>query len=80
MIHQPWVGGLQGQTADIEIHAKEMIKTRDILYNILANHTGKTFDEIKKDCDRDYFLSAEEAKEYRLVDNILEKRIPTEKK
>jgi ATP-dependent Clp protease, protease subunit len=80
MIHQPWVGGLQGQTADIEIHAKEMIKTRDILYKILADHTGKTFDQIKKDCDRDYFLSAEEAKEYHLVDNILEKRIPTEKK
>ena len=80
MIHQPWVGGLQGQTTDIEIHAKEMIKTRDILYKILAEHTGKTFDQITKDCDRDYFLSAEEAKEYHLVDNILEKRIPTEKK
>lgn len=74
MIHQPWVGGLQGQTTDIEIHAKEMIKTRDTLYGILANHTGKTIEQITKDCDRDYFLSAEEAKVYNLIDNILEKR------
>ncbi|MHB1686151.1 MAG: ATP-dependent Clp endopeptidase proteolytic subunit ClpP [Ignavibacteriaceae bacterium] len=80
MIHQPWVGGLQGQTTDIEIHAREMIKTRDTLYNILSNHTGKTYEQIAKDCDRDYFLSAEEAKEYKLVDNILEKRIPLNKK
>jgi ATP-dependent Clp protease, protease subunit len=80
MIHQPWVGGLQGQTTDIEIHAKEMIKTRDILYGILAKHTGKTSEEIAKDCDRDYFLSAEEAKAYNIVDNIFEKRIHEEKK
>jgi len=74
MIHQPWVGGLQGQTTDIEIHAKEMIKTRDTLYGILSAHTGKTIEQITKDCDRDYFLSAEEAKTYNLIDNILEKR------
>ena len=74
MIHQPWVGGLQGQTTDIEIHAKEMIKTRDTLYRILAAHTGKTIEEITKDCDRDYFLSAEDAKTYNIIDNILEKR------
>jgi len=80
MIHQPWVGGLQGQTTDIEIHAREMIKTRDTLYNILSVHTGKTYEQIAKDCDRDYFLSSEEAKEYKLVDNILEKRIPLNKK
>ncbi|MHB8337918.1 MAG: ATP-dependent Clp endopeptidase proteolytic subunit ClpP [Ignavibacteriaceae bacterium] len=79
MIHQPWVGGLQGQTTDIEIHAREMIKTRDTLYTILANHTGKTYDQIAKDCDRDYFLSSEEAKEYKLIDNVLEKRIPLDK-
>lgn len=74
MIHQPWVGGLQGQTTDIEIHAKEMIKTRDTLYGILSDHTGKSVEQITKDCDRDYFLSAEEAKTYNLIDNILEKR------
>ena len=65
LIHQPWVGGLQGQTTDIEIHAKEMIKTRDTLYKILSDHTGKSYDQIAKDCDRDYFLTAEEAKEYK---------------
>jgi ATP-dependent Clp protease protease subunit len=74
MIHQPWVGGLQGQTSDIEIHAKEMLKTRDTLYKILAEHTGKSVEQITKDCDRDYFLSSQEAKEYRLIDNIIEKR------
>ena len=80
MIHQPWIGGLQGQTTDIEIHAREMLKTRDSLYNILAKHTGKTIEQITKDCDRDYFLTADEAKEYKLIDNVLETRIPAEKK
>jgi ATP-dependent Clp protease, protease subunit len=74
LIHQPWVGGLQGQTTDIEIHAKEMIKTRDTLYNILAQHTGKPYEQILKDCDRDHFLTAEEAKEYNLIDTILAHR------
>jgi ATP-dependent Clp protease protease subunit len=69
MIHQPWVGGLQGQTTDIEIHAKEMIKTRETLYKILVEHTGKSMDQITKDCDRDYFLTPDEAKEYKLIDN-----------
>jgi ATP-dependent Clp protease, protease subunit len=80
MIHQPWIGGLQGQTTDIEIHAKEMLKTRDSLYKILARHTGKSIDQITKDCDRDYFLTSEEAKAYKLIDNVLETRIPVEKK
>ena len=80
MIHQPWVGGLQGQTTDIEIHAKEMLKTRDTLYNILVKHTGKTIEQIAKDCDRDYFLTSAEAKEYHLIDNILETRSTPDKK
>ena len=80
MIHQPWVGGLQGQTSDIEIHAKEMVKTRDTLYNILAEHTGKTNEQLMKDCDRDYFLTADEAKEYNLIDNIFIKRASLDKK
>jgi len=79
MIHQPWVGGLQGQTTDIEIHAKEMVKTRDTLYNILAKHTGKSLNEIAKDSDRDYYLSAEEAKKYKLIDNVYVKRGGIEK-
>jgi ATP-dependent Clp protease protease subunit len=74
MIHQPWIGGLQGQTTDIEIHAKEMVKTRDKLYKILANHSGKTTEQIMKDCDRDYYLTAEEAVEYKLIDTVFEKR------
>lgn len=80
MIHQPWVGGLQGQTTDIEIHAKEMIKTRETLYKILVEHTGKSMDQITKDCDRDYFLTPDEAKEYKLIDNILAKRVSLDKK
>ena len=80
MIHQPWVGGLQGQTSDIEIHAKEMVKTRDTLYNILAEHTGKTNEQLMKDCDRDYFLTADEAKDYKLIDNIFIKRASLDKK
>lgn len=80
MIHQPWVGGLQGQTTDIEIHAKEMVKTRDTLYNILSEHTGKSYEEIYKDCERDHFLTADEAREYKLIDQILSKRVPLEKK
>jgi ATP-dependent Clp protease protease subunit len=74
MIHQPWIGGLQGQTTDIEIHAKEMVKTRDKLYKILANHTGKTTEEIMKDCDRDYYMTTPEAIEYKLIDQLLERR------
>ena len=77
MIHQPWVGGLQGQTTDIEIHAKEMIKTRETIFNILCEHTGKSFDQISKDCDRDYYLTAEEAIEYKLIDNVLVHRAST---
>lgn len=75
LIHQPWIGGLQGQTSDIEIHAREMLKTRDTLYQILADHTGKAVEQIAKDCDRDHYLTSEEAKEYKIIDNILEKRI-----
>ena len=74
MIHQPWVGGLQGQTTDIEIHAKEMIKTRDKLYKILANHTGKSTEQIMKDCDRDYYMTAAEAVDYKIIDKVHEKR------
>lgn len=80
MIHQPWIGGLQGQTTDIEIHAREMLKTRDTLYQILSKHTGKSIEQITKDCDRDYFLTSDEARDYKLIDNVLETRIPAEKK
>jgi ATP-dependent Clp protease protease subunit len=78
MIHQP-LGGTQGQATDIEIYTKEMLRTRDTLYNILAKHTGKDFDQIKKDSDRDNFMTPEEAKDYGLIDNILIKRIVDKK-
>jgi ATP-dependent Clp protease protease subunit len=78
MIHQP-LGGTQGQATDIEIYTKEMMRTRDTLYNILAKHTGKSFEQIRKDSDRDNFMSPDEAKDYGIIDNILTKRL-TEKK
>lgn len=70
MIHQPW-GGAQGQAVDIEIHAKELLRTRDRLNSLLAEYTGKGVEEIASDTDRDYYMSPEEAKEYGLVDDIL---------
>jgi ATP-dependent Clp protease protease subunit len=72
MIHQPH-GGVGGQVSDIEIQANEIIKTRHTLNEILASHTGKTTDEILKACDRDHYLTAEEAKSFGLVDDILTK-------
>ena len=76
MIHQPW-GGVGGQVSDIEIQANEILKTRDTLNQVLASHTGQEVEKIAEDTDRDFFLSAEEAKEYGLVDDILTKP-PTE--
>jgi ATP-dependent Clp protease protease subunit len=73
MIHQP-LGGAQGQASDIEIATKEMVKTRDQLNGILAKHTGKPVDQIVKDTDRNHWMTAEEAKAYGLVDEIIEKR------
>jgi len=69
MIHQPW-GGAQGQATDIEITAKQILKTRDKLNKILSKSTGKSLATIEKDVDRDYFMSAEEAKKYGIVDNV----------
>src|SRR5690242_3696274 len=73
MIHQP-LGGTQGQTTDIEIYTREMIKMKEQLNTILAKHTGKTLEQVDKDTDRNYFLSADEAKTYGLIDAIIEKR------
>jgi ATP-dependent Clp protease protease subunit len=73
MIHQP-LGGTQGQAIDIEIYTREMLKMRDQLNSILAKHTGKTMDQLLKDTDRNYFMSADEAKNYGLIDEIIEKR------
>lgn len=69
MIHQPY-GGVSGQVSDIEIQADEIIRNRDVINQILAKHTGKTSDQIAKDIDRDFFMTAEQAKEYGIVDEI----------
>jgi len=73
MIHQP-MGGFQGQASDIEIHAKEILFLREKLNQIMANHTGQPIERIAKDTDRDNFLSAEEAREYGLIDRVLSSR------
>jgi ATP-dependent Clp protease protease subunit len=74
MIHQP-LGGFQGQAADMEIHAKEMLETRDRLNKILALHTGQPVDKIKTDTDRDNFMDGADAIAYGLIDAMLEKRV-----
>lgn len=74
MIHQP-LGGAQGQATDIEIQAKEILKMKKLLNEILAKHSGQPVEKIQKDGDRDFFMDAMEAKEYGLVDNVMEKRV-----
>lgn len=74
LIHQPLAYGIQGQTTDIEIHAKDLLKVRDRLNGILAYHTGQPIERIAKDTDRDYILEAEDAKKYGLVDSIYHRR------
>ena len=74
MIHQPHVGGLEGQATDIEIHAREIVRVREEMNQILADHTGQSLEKIRIDTDRDFWLTAEEAKEYGVVDTVLEGR------
>ena len=73
MIHQPW-GGVQGQVSDIEIHTKELLLVKRKVNELLVNHTGQSLDKIEKDTDRNFFMSAEEAKEYGLIDDVFEKK------
>ncbi|MCC7463751.1 MAG: ATP-dependent Clp endopeptidase proteolytic subunit ClpP [Gammaproteobacteria bacterium] len=75
MIHQP-LGGFQGQAADMEIHAREMLETRDRLNRILAHHTGQTVERVKQDTDRDNFMGGADAVAYGLIDQVLDKRAP----
>ncbi len=74
MIHQP-LGGFQGQATDIEIHAKYILSLRERLYKIMSEHTGRTVEEIARDSERDNFLTATEALEYGMIDQVLEKRV-----
>lgn len=73
MIHQP-LGGFQGQASDIDIHAKEILSVKDRLNKILSKHTGQPLEQIQNDTDRDNFMSGTEAKEYGLIDSVLEER------
>jgi len=70
MIHQPW-GGVQGQASDISIQAKEILKMRDRINEILAKHTGQELKKVQKDTDRDYFMSAKEAEDYGVIDEVI---------
>jgi ATP-dependent Clp protease protease subunit len=74
MIHQPH-GGVQGQAADIHIYAEEILKNRQKLNEVLARHTGRTLDEVEKNTERDRFMSPEEAKDFGIIDRVMEKRI-----
>ena len=73
MIHQP-LGGFQGQASDIDIHAREILQARERLNKILSDHTGQSFDTIKNDTERENFMSANEAKDYGLIDEVLDER------
>ena len=70
MIHQPW-GGVQGAAADISIQAREILRLREKLNEVLAKHTGQSLEKIQRDTDRDYFMSAEEAKDYGIIDEVI---------
>ncbi len=74
MIHQPSAHGIGGQATDIEIHAREIIKLKEQLAEIMAQHTGQPVERIVRDSDRNFFMSAQEAKEYGIVDDVIEKR------
>ncbi|MDD4237635.1 MAG: ATP-dependent Clp endopeptidase proteolytic subunit ClpP [Desulfotomaculaceae bacterium] len=73
LIHQP-LGGVQGQATDIDIHAREILRMKDSLNGILAKHTGQSIEKITKDTERDYFMSAQEAKEYGIIDEVFDGR------
>jgi ATP-dependent Clp protease protease subunit len=78
-MHQPLIGGqgLQGQASDLDIHAREIVRIRGVLNELIAKHTGQTLERVERDTDRDYFLTAQEAVEYGLIDGIIEHtRVP----
>lgn len=71
MIHQPWIGQIGGQATDIDIHAKQILKTRALLNKILSDHSGQPLERVERDCERDYYMSAAEAVEYGLIDQVI---------
>jgi ATP-dependent Clp protease protease subunit len=74
LIHQPWMSGLAGQASDIDIHAREILRMRERLNEILSHHTGKPLLRIQEDTDRDYIMGAAQAKEYGIIDDVLNRR------
>jgi len=74
LIHQPWLQGLGGQATDIDIHAKELLRTRERLNQLLASHTGQTLKRIQDDTERDYIMSPDQGKEYGIIDDVIRKR------
>jgi ATP-dependent Clp protease protease subunit len=74
LIHQPWLQGLAGQATDIDIHARELLKTRERLNQLLASHSGQSLKRIQEDTERDYIMSAEQGKEYGIIDDVIRKR------
>ena len=74
LIHQPWMSGLGGQASDIDIHAKEILRMREMLNEILAKHTGQPVSRIQDDTDRDYIMGPEQAKDYGIIDDVLSRR------
>ena len=74
LIHQPWMSGLQGQATDIDIHAKEILRMRERLNEILAHHSGQPLARIKEDTDRDYIMGGSQAKDYGIIDDVLIRR------
>ncbi len=74
LIHQPWLQGLAGQATDIDIHARELLKTRERLNHILSEHSGQPLERIQQDTERDYIMSAEQGKDYGIIDDVIRKR------
>jgi len=72
LIHQPWTGGVQGQATDIEIHAREILRQREELVKIYANHCGRPVEQVERDIERDFFMTPEEAKAWGLIDGVIE--------
>ena len=75
LIHQPWMSGLAGQASDIDIHAREILRMRQRLNEILADHTGQSVKRIQEDTERDYIMSPDQGKEYGIIDDVIRKRV-----
>jgi ATP-dependent Clp protease protease subunit len=76
LLHQPWSPGLQGQATDIEIHAQEILRQRSQLVELYAKHTGRPLEQVERDIERDFFMTPEQARDYGLIDAIIERKTP----